>query len=66
MNRDIFQGKFREVKGTLQTKWGELTDSDLDIIEGNHEQIFGLLQQRYGLLREDAEKQLKELLPRTN
>jgi uncharacterized protein YjbJ (UPF0337 family) len=64
MNRDIFEGKFHEVKGAMQAKWGALTGNDLAVVEGNHEQIFGLLQMRYGLMREDAEEQLEELLPR--
>ncbi|APR75416.1 Hypothetical protein A7982_00762 [Minicystis rosea] len=64
MNKDIFEGKWRQVKGALRTKWGELTDDDLDVVAGNSEQIYGILQQRYGLMREDAEKQIKEIVRR--
>lgn len=62
MNKDIFEGKWRQLKGALQAKWGKLTDDDLDVVAGNHEQLFGILQERHGLMREDAEKQVNELL----
>lgn len=61
MNKDIFMGEWREVKGALRAKWGKLSDDDLLVVGASHERIFGLLQKRYGMLREDAEKQLQEL-----
>lgn len=64
MNKDIFEGKWRQVKGAVRAKWGDLTDQDMEVVQGNHEQIFGLLQERYGLLREDAKKQLEDLVRR--
>jgi len=34
MNGDIFQGKWKQLRGQVQQKWGDLTDSDLDRIKG--------------------------------
>ena len=34
MNWDIIQGKWTQLKGQAQEKWGELTNDDLDKIEG--------------------------------
>ena len=30
MNRDIFEGKWKEMRGQVKEWWGELTDDDLD------------------------------------
>jgi len=62
MNRDILQGKRRELKGLLKERWGKLTDDDLDRIEGQTERLVGLLQQRYGFAREKAEQEYKHLM----
>ncbi len=34
MNRDILEGKWKKVKGTVKEKWGELTDDELDTFAG--------------------------------
>ncbi|KTC97589.1 CsbD family protein [Legionella erythra] len=60
MNKDIFQGRWEEVKGKMKQAWGKLTDDDLQAIEGNQQEIYGKLQQRYGYNREQAEKAIKD------
>lgn len=60
MNKDIIQGKWSQLKGDVQTKWGKLTDDDIDQIEGNREKLLGKIQENYGKTRDDAEKELKE------
>jgi len=62
MNREILQGKRRELKGLLKERRGKLTDDDLDRIEGQAERLVGLLQQRYGFAREKAEQEYKHLM----
>jgi len=57
MNKDIFEGKWKEMRGQLKEWWGELTDDELEQANGNAEQIVGLLQQKYGYTREAAEKE---------
>ncbi|MCC5791471.1 MAG: CsbD family protein [Legionellaceae bacterium] len=61
MNRDIFEGRWEEVKGKMKQVWGKLTDDDMREIEGNHQEIFGKLQKHYGMTREEAEKELKKM-----
>jgi uncharacterized protein YjbJ (UPF0337 family) len=58
MNSDIFEGKWKEMKGQTKEWWGKLTDDDLDQAAGNAEQIVGLLQQKYGYTREQAEAEV--------
>jgi len=59
MNKDVLQGKWREMKGEVKEQWGKLTDDDLDRIEGKGEQLLGLLQQRYGYARDKAEEEYR-------
>jgi len=62
MNKDVIQGKWREMKGKVKEQWGKLTDDDLDKIEGKAEQLLGLLQQRYGYARDKAEEEYKRFM----
>jgi len=62
MNKDVMQGKWREMKGKVKEQWGKLTDDDLDRIEGKSEQLLGLLQQRYGYARNKAEEEYKRFM----
>ncbi len=62
MNNDIFSGKWKQLKGSVQSKWGKLTDSDLDRIEGNRERLVGIVQERYGKDKEQAKKEVDEYL----
>jgi len=59
MNKDIMQGKWREMKGRVKQQWGKLTDDDLTQIDGNSERLLGMLQQRYGYARDKAEEEYK-------
>jgi uncharacterized protein YjbJ (UPF0337 family) len=64
MNKDIFEGKWKQLRGEIRGWWGKLTDNDVDTVNGKFDVFIGLLQERYGYSREQAEdeldKQLKE------
>ena len=62
MNRNILEGKWKQLRGTIREKWGELTDDELDQIAGNSERLVGLLQEKYGYTQMEAERQIDELL----
>ena len=59
MNEDIIKGEWKEVKGSIQKRWGNLTNDDLDQINGDRTKLSGKIQKAYGLQRDEAEKQLK-------
>lgn len=61
MNKDTIKGKWTQVKGTIQEKWGKLTDDDLDVIAGDAKKLAGKLQERYGWSKDEANKKIKEL-----
>lgn len=60
MNKDIFEGKWEQLKGAVREKWGDLTDDDLTQINGNREKLLGKIQEAYGRSREAAEAEVKE------
>jgi len=62
MNKDIFQGKWEEMKGKMKKTWGKLTDNDYEEIKGNHQEIYGKLQKHYGYNKEESEKAVKDFL----
>lgn len=60
MNWDIVQGKWKQVKGSVKEKWGELTDDELDQIDGNKDQLAGKLQEKYGWSKDEAEREIDD------
>ena len=60
MTWDEIKGNWRQQKGRLKEKWGELTDDDLDRIDGKRDQLLGFLQNRYGRTKEVAEREVRE------
>ena len=60
MNSNIIEGKWEQVKGDVQKRWGKLTDDDMDVIEGNRKKLAGVLQERYGKAQDEIEKELDE------
>lgn len=60
MNTDILEGKWAQLKGEVQKKWGELTDDDLEYIQGEKTKLVGKLQERYGKEKDEIEKELKD------
>ena len=60
MNKDILKGKWEQLKGDVQKKWGKLTNDDLDVISGNSKKLAGKIQEKYGVSKEEAEKQVDD------
>lgn len=60
MNKDIFEGKWEEIKGKIKQSWGWMTDDDLKQIEGNQQEIYGKLQKHYGYDKERAKKVVED------
>ena len=62
MNADVMKGRWNQVKGDIRSRWGKLTDDDMMQIQGDAEKLIGKLQERYGMKREQAERDLNEML----
>lgn len=55
MNSDTLQGQWKQLRGTVKTAFGKLTDDDLLQIDGNADKLQGVLQTRYGYSKEKAQ-----------
>lgn len=62
MDWDRIQGNWKEFKGKVKEKWGQLTDDELDQIQGNREQLEGRLQARYGYAKDKARQEVDDFL----
>ncbi len=60
MKQDILKGKWKQLKGQAQKKWGKLTDDELDQIQGNKDMLIGKLQEKYGYTRDQAQQQIDQ------
>lgn len=58
MNKDIFEGKWKQIRGEVKSWWGKLTDDDLDRAEGKMEVMAGILQEKYGYTHEHAVEEI--------
>lgn len=60
MNWDQIAGNWKQAKGAVKGKWGQLSDDDLMNIAGKCDQLVGQIQKRYGIAKKEAERQVKE------
>ncbi|MFH1186130.1 MAG: CsbD family protein [Chloroflexota bacterium] len=59
MNKDVFEGKWKQIRGEAKAWWGKLTDDDLDRAAGKLDVLAGLLQEKYGYTRERAADEIE-------
>jgi uncharacterized protein YjbJ (UPF0337 family) len=52
MNKDVFEGKWKQIRGEVKIWWGTLTNDDLEWASGKLDVFAGLLQERYGYTRQ--------------
>jgi uncharacterized protein YjbJ (UPF0337 family) len=62
MNNDVFTGQWNQLRGSVKSWWGRLTDDDLDRIGGQKDKLVGLVQEKYGQTREEAERDVERRL----
>ncbi len=60
MNWDRIEGNWKQLKGSVQAKWGDLTDDEVDQAAGNREKLVGKVQEKYGIAKDEAERQVDE------
>ena len=42
MNEDKLKGQWKQLHGKLKSRWGKLTDDDIDVADGNAEYLVHL------------------------
>ena len=60
MNWDRIEGNWKQIKGKVKAKWGELTDDHIDVIAGRRDQLVGQVQEKYGISKDEAERQIRD------
>ena len=58
MNKDISEGKWKQMRGKAKVWWGKLTDNDLDRAAGKFDVLAGLIQEKYGYTRQRADAEI--------
>jgi uncharacterized protein YjbJ (UPF0337 family)/vacuolar-type H+-ATPase subunit H len=60
LNRDTMRGQWKQIRGDVKSKWGQLTDDELTTIEGDYDKLAGAIQKRYGFERSRAENEIND------
>ena len=58
MDWNRIEGNWKQFKGRVKEKWGDLTDDDLDKINGQRDQLEGAIQERYGTVKDQVRKDI--------
>src|SRR2546426_9682488 len=61
-NPDIFEGRWKQMRGELRSWWSRLTNDDLEQIGGQKDKLLGRLQERYGYTHERAQQEIERRL----
>ena len=61
MNKEIADGKWKQFKGELREKWGDISDDELEQARGRRENLIGKIKEKYGESKEEIEKKLDKL-----
>jgi uncharacterized protein YjbJ (UPF0337 family) len=62
MNWDKVHGNWLMLKEKIKEKWHQLTDDELHMIAGRRDLLLEKLQEKYGLARQEAERQIQEVM----
>jgi uncharacterized protein YjbJ (UPF0337 family) len=57
MNWDQIEGRWKQLTGSAQERWGKLTNDDIQTLSGQKDHLVGKIQERYGIAKAEAEKQ---------
>ena len=60
MDWNRVEGNWKQMKGKVKEKWGNLTDDDLDRAAGQRDQLEGIIQKRYGVAKDQARKDVDD------
>jgi uncharacterized protein YjbJ (UPF0337 family) len=60
MDWNRVEGNWKQFKGKVKEKWGDLTDDDLDKIAGRRDQLEGKIQERYGIAKDQVSRDVDD------
>ena len=59
VNPDFFAAKWQQMRGTLRSWWGKLSDDDWERIGGQKDRLIGMLQEKYGYAKDMASREVE-------
>lgn len=59
LTREELQSSWKQLKGQIRERWGQITDDELQQAQGSGEQLLGLLQKKTGQSRQELEQFLQ-------
>jgi uncharacterized protein YjbJ (UPF0337 family) len=62
MDWNRLEGNWKQAKGKIKEKWGQLTDDDLDRVNGKRDQLEGKIQERYGIAKDMVRQDVDDWL----
>jgi Uncharacterized protein conserved in bacteria len=62
MNKDIFEGKWKEIRGDVKWAGGKLTDDELDQVAGQFDKLVGLVQEKYGYSKQQVKAEIDKIV----
>ena len=62
MNSDVLEGRWQQLKGEIRSRWGKLTDDDIEKIGGNKDKLIGAVQEKYGYIWDEARQMVDRYL----
>jgi uncharacterized protein YjbJ (UPF0337 family) len=62
MDWNRVEGNWKQLKGKIKEKWGELTEDDIERMAGSREQFEGKLQEKYGIGLDQAKANIDDWL----
>jgi uncharacterized protein YjbJ (UPF0337 family) len=62
MDWNRVEGNWKQFKGKVKEKWGNLTDDDLDRVAGRRDQLEGIIQERYGVAKDQIRQDIDRWL----
>jgi uncharacterized protein YjbJ (UPF0337 family) len=62
MESNEMAGKWRQLKDDVRSRWGKLTEDDIDRIAGNKDKLIDALQERYGYVWDEARQMVDRYL----
>lgn len=60
MNNNVFEGKWKQIRGQAKVWWGKLTNDDLEKVGGQFDKLIGLLQEKYGYTKQQAKEEYQK------
>jgi uncharacterized protein YjbJ (UPF0337 family) len=64
MNRDRFEGVWKQFSGEVREQWGTLADNPFAVAAGTRDRLAGRIQEQRGIAKQEADRQLEDFMSR--